>query len=193
MAYLKRYGWVIIVLIVISFLLFKHEDKDAFVHEKEAEPPLNGQVSDQDEHTSSVVKVDVKGEVVHPGVYTVKNGMRVDDVISLAGGLTSKADPASVNFAQKLEDEMVVLVTSSSAAMNQGSGAENENQGKVVRINQASQEEIEKLPGIGPSKAAAIIKYREEQGLFKKKEDLLEVSGIGEKTLEVIAENLQVP
>ncbi len=62
-----------------------------------------------------------------------------------------------------------------------------------MRINYADQAAIEELNGIGPSKAQAIIQYREENGLFKTAEDLLDISGIGEKTLEAMKEDIQIP
>ena len=65
-------------------------------------------------------------------------------------------------------------------------------QGKI-RINYATVEEIQSLNGIGPSKAQAIIQYREENGLFQAPEDLLNVSGIGEKTLQNFIDQIQVP
>ncbi|MUV39572.1 ComE operon protein [Lentibacillus sp. JNUCC-1] len=72
-------------------------------------------------------------------------------------------------------------------------GVSASSQADKVRINYADKAEVETLPGIGPSKAAAIIAHREEHGLFRTVEDLLEVSGIGEKTLDNIKDALQVP
>ncbi len=138
--------------------------------------------------------VDVKGEVNEPGVYHVEHDSRIDDVISLAGGFTEDADELQVNQAQKVHDEMVIYVptvdetgeiteVTSSASVNETG----------IRVNYATKEEIMELPGIGPSKADAIIQYREEHGSFSSEDDLLEVSGIGEKTLDSLREFIQIP
>src|SRR5699024_3531433 len=115
---------------------------------------------------------------------------RVDDVLELAGGLTSKANPLSVNRAEKVYDEMVIIIP--------GEGEEGEITGSSgtsnkVRLNNATAQELESLNGIGPAKAEAIIQYREENGPFKEVEDLLEISGIGEKTLESFKDDILIP
>ncbi|KGX93560.1 competence protein ComE [Pontibacillus halophilus JSM 076056 = DSM 19796] len=137
--------------------------------------------------------VDVKGEVVKPGVYEASLGDRVQDVINRAGGIKETGNPYSVNLAQKVVDEMVILVTNQEESTGQREAGSPSSQDGKVRINQATQEELETLPGIGPSKASAILQHREEHGPFKKVEDLLEVSGIGESTLQNIQESVQLP
>ncbi|MGD6898980.1 helix-hairpin-helix domain-containing protein [Bacillus infantis] len=143
--------------------------------EKEAAPP--------------VIKVDVKGSVRKPGLYEAADGERVADLIQKAGGLTEKADETRINFAQRVGDEMVIYVpeegeelsgaTEPAQAISAASG-----EGGMVNINSAGSEELQDIPGIGPSKAAAIIEYRETEGPFQSLEDLMQISGIGEKTFE---------
>lgn len=157
------------------------------------EPVLNVQEDEeivQQEQTSIVV--DVKGEVIEPGIYELAIDSRVNDVIELAGGFSSEADQTYVNLAQKVHDEMLIIVP------KQGDVAATQNvttdsSSDKVRMNYATQEEVETLSGIGPSKAQAIIQYREEHGLFNSVEDLLNISGIGEKTLEKIKDDIQIP
>lgn len=189
MRFIKRYGWVVIPLVIFSTLFLTNpSDPPAIV--TTTTPELNTQDTPK-EQISTEMKIDVKGEVKKPGVYSVRANMRVDDAIDLAGGMTSDADPTSVNLAQKLQDEMVILVSSIKAPTESASSSSNSSSSLV--LNQATLEEIQSLDGIGPSKAAAIIKYREENGPFQSKEELLEVSGIGEKTLENIIEDIRVP
>ncbi|WP_412097985.1 helix-hairpin-helix domain-containing protein [Halobacillus litoralis] len=181
----KRYGWIVIVVTAGFFVFHTQAESDTAMVERAGQDVSVVTVDEQIDEQADM-KVDVKGEVVRPGVYSIESGMRVNDVILLAGGMTDKADPTSVNLAQLLQDEMVILVSSEQAAISvQGTGQ--------IVINQATQEEIQTLSGIGPSKAEAIVMYREENGPFQSKEDLLEVSGIGEKTLEAIEEEIRVP
>ncbi|WP_245799257.1 ComEA family DNA-binding protein [Virgibacillus siamensis] len=144
------------------------------------------------EETASTAVVDVKGAVKKPGVYEVRIDSRVNDVISLAGGFTKGADQSVVNLAQKVQDEMIIVVPKTGAQNTAAVQTVTGNTDKI-RINFASEEEMETLNGIGPSKAAAIIQYRDEFGPFKTVEDLLEVPGIGEKTLENLRESIQIP
>src|SRR5699024_10555369 len=152
---------------------------------------------DTDNHTEETVTetiVDIKGEIKHPGVYEVQATDRIQTVIELAGGFTKNADENQINLAQKVQDEMVIYVPKEGEteypinpnqmiSTNAGNNEENEN---VVKVNLATIDELTKLQGIGPAKAQAILDYREEHGPFQQVEDLLQVSGIGEKTLENI-------
>lgn len=136
------------------------------------------------------IVVDVKGEVTRPGIYEVTSDSRIHDVIELAGGFSVEADQSHVNLAQKVHDEMMIIVPKIGEESSITGISSSSNK---VRINYATQDEIETLPGIGPSKAQAIIQYRDEHGFFNSVEDLLNISGIGEKTLENMKEDLQVP
>lgn len=144
--------------------------------------------NDQSMEETDII-VDVKGEVRRPGVYEISSNSRINDVIQLAGGFTDDADEMFVNLAQKVQDEMTIIVPKA----GDDSSTNSMNTSSKVKINYATQAEIESLSGIGPSKAQAIIKHREEHGFFKSVEDLLEVSGIGDKTLENIRDEIQIP
>ena len=138
--------------------------------------------------------VDVKGQVKFPGVYEVEEHLRVHDVIQLAGGFLEMANETAINLAQKISDEMVIYVPHLDEEINNTStDAWSPSQDeKKVSLNQATTGELETLPGIGPSKAAAIIKYREEVGTFQSIDELTNVSGIGEKTLEKLRDSLDL-
>jgi len=166
------------------------------VDEFSANAVLTSEEDAQDEvtidttETEAIVIVDIKGEVEQPGVYEVDSQSRVNDAIQLAGGFTSEANEFVVNLAQKVHDEMTIVVPS---LTDDGEpNGQHTNSNKVI-INTASKEDLESLNGIGPSKAEAIINYRDEHGFFQSIEDLLNVSGIGEKTLENIRDYIQVP
>lgn len=159
--------------------LSRQVNSEEFANEEDVSPVPNS------------VIVDVKGEVEKPGVYEVSEQVRVNDVIQKAGGFTTDADQTQVNLAQKVQDEMIIFIPSAEGDIE--NGGDTVNVASKLRINYASQEEIENLNGIGPSKAKAIIQYREENGLFQSTDDLLNVSGIGESTLENIKDEIQLP
>lgn len=147
------------------------------------------------------VFVDVKGAVERPGVYEAQTNERVIDLISKAGGLSESADEAKINFAQRVEDEMVIYVpkegedSDEAAAIVIGGGAEGtskaKNDGKV-NLNTANEAELQTLTGVGPAKASAIIEFRETNGPFKVIEDLKLISGIGDKTFEKLKDSIKV-
>lgn len=200
---LKKSSFFILISIVIIFIFFFSKDESIPKDEElissastlNSEIPvkevLNDSASQQD-----TIFVDVKGAVEQPGVYEMTTENRVKDVIEKAGGLTKDADQSQVNLAQKVHDEMIIMVPElPDLNVDSGQTADtvSSNIDGKVRINYATQDEIETLPGIGPSKAQAIIQHREEFGLFQTVEDLLEISGIGEKTLENMKDNIQIP
>ncbi|HIV75123.1 MAG TPA: helix-hairpin-helix domain-containing protein [Candidatus Pseudogracilibacillus intestinigallinarum] len=145
-----------------------------------------------------ILLVDIKGAIKHPGLYKINEGDRIQDVIDLAGGLKDDADENQVNLAQRLQDEMVIYIPTIGEEIehiqpNISSTTTQSAQDGKVAINHATAEEIQTLNGIGPKKAETIIAYREENGPFHTIEDLLNVSGIGEKTLENIRDQISVP
>lgn len=144
------------------------------------------------------IVVDVKGEVKQAGLYELEVGSRVDDAIKAAGGVTDKADPKSINLAQKLEDEAIVYV----ASMEEGvsvipeskatlSSDGTESSGKID-LNKATADDLQTIPGIGEKRAQDIIAYRESQGAFHSIDELKEISGIGDKTLEKLASYVRI-
>lgn len=142
--------------------------------------------------------VDVKGEVLRPGVYEFSCESRIQEVIKKAGGFTEEADETKINLAQKITDQMQIIVPNvqskqegSVTEENSGKGSStnpnvsNSKQG-TININTATLEELQTIKGIGKKKAEAILQYRKEHGAFRTKEDLLQVKGIGKKALEAI-------
>ena len=127
--------------------------------------------------------VDVIGEVVTPGIVTVPRGSRVYEAVEAAGGLDGRVDTSGVNLARVLEDGEQVIVgpAPEGAAGTEGAPGSAAPGGKI-RLNQATPEQLETLPGIGPVTAAAIIAWRDENGTFSSVEDLLDVKGIGDVT-----------
>ena len=137
--------------------------------------------------------IDVKGQVKFPGVYEVTSDLRVHDVIVLAGGFLDTANTDAINLAQKLQDEMVIYVPhlEEETQTSIENWSTSQDDGKIS-INQATESELQTLPGIGPSKASAIIKYRDEFGKFNSIDELTNVSGIGNKTLENLRDYIEL-
>lgn len=131
------------------------------------------------------VFVHVVGEVEKPGIYIVATGGRLFDAIAAAGGFTASADQSSVNLAREVTDGEQVLVMAT-ATQNAGSTAPMSTKSVLLSLNRASQLELEALPGVGPALAGRIVDWRTANGGFKKKEDLLKVSGIGSKMFDGI-------
>jgi competence protein ComEA len=213
----KRWAVVAGVLTVLLIILLLYlwwgpqEAKEetaalASYHEAETVKPRK-QKATKESTLPADVTVDVKGAVEAPGVYRLPSKARVLDAVNKAGGASSKADMDQVNLAQPLTDGMVVWIPkkgekqppavasgsapgSSDSAVQSSSGTGSA--GGKININTATAAELDELNGIGPSKAEAIVRYREENGPFTAVEDLLEVPGIGEKTLEQFREQITV-
>lgn len=186
-----------IAIIVVLLITSGEKDEDEAerkvdVNDQPIDPSLASSTEQEKDVTSSIY-VDIKGEVKNPGVYEMDAEERVIDAIETAGGFTNNANESLVNLAQKVHDEMVIDVLpvgdNGTPALTNGQHTDT----SKIRINQATVEEIEALNGIGPAKAEAIVQYRDENGPFQQIEDLLEVSGIGEKTLESLEDDIQVP
>jgi competence protein ComEA len=133
--------------------------------------------------------VHVAGWVERPGVFELPDGSRVIDAIEAAGGARRGAELAALNLAAPLTDGQQVLVPRS-AGPGASAGTVTTETGTggatLVNVNTASPEELETLPGIGEVLAATIVQYREEHGPFTSVDQLVDVSGIGEVTLEEI-------
>ena len=175
---------------------FQMSEQNEQLNNEEMAEPIN--------QSASVVMVDVKGAVKHPGMYQLTDEERVMDAIILAGGYLDNADTRLINHAQRLQDEMIIYIpkigevvealaegTGTSVVASTNDAASDGKEGKV-NINKADEALLTSLPGIGPAKAQAILAYRQEIGQFKKIEDLKEVSGIGEKTFEQLKDLVSV-
>lgn len=179
-----------------------------FVEKREApgkEVPflLTSQVSQETRETTteSAYFVDIKGAVVTPGVYQVPPGSRVQDIVGLAGGLREDAATAYVNLAAKVEDQQLIYVMTEVEATQSdtplpatvpATGNTPDQSEAKVNINTADASLLQTLSGIGIKKAEAIIAYREEHGPFASVDDLQEVSGIGEKTVEKLRASITI-
>jgi competence protein ComEA len=133
--------------------------------------------------------VHVVGAVRQPGLYKLRRGARVADVVSRAGGATAKADLALVNLAAPVSDGQQVVVPERAppAAASAGNSAGDAPAGPV-HLNSATVEQLDALPGVGPVTAQKIVDYREAHGAFSSVDDLDAIPGIGPARLEQLRE-----
>ena len=138
----------------------------------------------------TTVTVDVAGRVRHPGVATLPAGSRVVDALRRAGGARGHVDLSGLNLARVLVDGEQILVgrgaTPGGLAASASTAAPDPS-GALVNINTATAEQLDTLPGVGPVTAQKILQWREAHGAFSSVDELLEVDGIGEKTLADLA------
>jgi len=134
--------------------------------------------------SGTVIYVHILGQVNEPGLYALHDGDRAVDVVAAAGGLTPSADPAALNLARFLSDgEQIIVPAVGQSVPAPGVAGGGANGGKV-NINTADEPTLETLPRVGPAMAARILAWRAANGRFTAIEDLMSVSGIGEKTFE---------
>lgn len=209
MEYLKKHlrkeTFVILLVILLAIsLMFKvfytPTNKEIALADEVFDTSLEVQESSAEVESTGKLYVDIKGAVKVPGMYEVTSDMRVLNVIDLAGGLTSEADDKQINFAQKVEDQMIVYIPKEGEELSESlatlpSQGNQSNQGQEedkVNLNQATKEELMTLNGVGEKKAEKIIDYREENGSFQKIEDLKNVNGFGEKSFESLKTSITI-
>lgn len=205
---------IIIILITLNLYMLWLLNKT----EEEEEPIIE---TEEKEEIPKLLKVDIKGEIQHPGLYEVSENSRVMDIINKAGGLTKNADTSVINLSKKIKDEMVILVYSKKEVQKLKENNEKiincpkvndacvtneleepliesnktdttKNTNSKISINKATIEQLQSLTGIGESKAKAIIEYRLKEGEFKTIEDIKKVNGIGDALFEKIKDNITI-
>ena len=208
----------VLLLIIGITIYFFLTIKPTKTSKKETEPIVNKKEEKKPSQESTIkYQVDIKGEVINPGIYTMDSSSRVIDVIKAAGGLTENANTSVINLSKKITDEMVIIVysnnevedfkktkeleeqVSSKCKQNDKYGLENDacissdaKLESLISLNDATVADLIKLPGIGEAKANDIIAYRNEHGPFENIEDLKNVSGIGENLFAKIKDYLTI-
>ena len=158
--------------------------------------------------TQAPIAVHVVGAVPRPGLYVFPEGARVQDAVDAAGGLLADANDTALNLAAPLEDGQQLDVPynngtepDQTASTVDLPGAEEEAQdesssensdAELVNLNTATLEELDSLPGIGPTTAQKILDYREANGPFSTIEEIMDVSGIGPSTFEGLKDLITV-
>ncbi len=200
----------IVLLVAVSMIAYivKQSTGESFLLQSEMDSEIGTEEDSEtipEPHTEAEVTlvVDVAGEVNLPSVYVFSEGARVYEAIDAAGGLTESADTRNTNLAAHLIDGTKLFIPSTKEVENEiikageasGSGFAGDytysvkkdkpsSKSGLININTADSNELQRLTGVGPATSEKIIAYRGEYGKFSKIEDLMNVSGIGEKTFE---------
>ena len=185
---IKKLMIKIFIMLFICCLLTACKDKKDYVSlsdETTQSDTDSKQESSVKDETSDNVVVYVHGAVKKPGVYVLHSGDRVYQAVDMAGGMTSDAEKRALNLAETVSDEQDIYIMTKKEYGEKYESNDKEKQSMsetLVNINTADNKMLMSLQGIGEAKAAAIIAYREENGLFTSKEDIKKVSGIGDAT-----------
>ncbi len=164
---------------------------------------LNAEMEGDDKEAAvpeekELIIIHITGAVREPGVYILEEGARVFEAVEKAGGQSDDADLEMINLAEPLYDGQPVYVPRKSDrdSLQLSNGVSQGGLRQVkesrININSAGKAQLETLPGIGAAKAQSIIDYREKNGPFKSIDDLLKVTGIGDKTLEGLGDLITV-
>ena len=132
----------------------------------------------------ATIYIHILGAVARPGLYLLADGERALDAVGAAGGFTATADQSGVNLARLLVDGEQILVPEIGEAPAAGVAPGTQTPGGKVNINTADETVLETLPRVGPAMAKRIVDWRTKNGRFTAVEDLMSVTGVGEKTFD---------
>ncbi len=193
-----------IIFIVIAAAVFfgqngeKSESAQVSLQLEETPPVTSGEqisgrqpaeAATEDREDEPEIYIDISGRVKHPGVYSVPAGSRLFEVIEEAGGLLKDAEMDQVNRAEVVTDGQKIIIP---AKGEQTSPVTGMTASGLININTADSITLQEIPGVGPATAEKIIAYRTENGRFAAKEDIKNVSGIGDKTYEKMKDRITV-
>ncbi len=192
------YKVTVVVLILTFSIAFLGCSKKSYLEQDNAESETTKEAKSsgesKDNNESKTVDgtcfVQVAGAVNKPGVYSLSSDARICHAIDMAGGLRADADDSSLNQAEKITDGLKIVVKTQDET--NALVAEQGNDSGKVNINTADEKTLMTLPGVGESKAKAIIKYRESKGTFSKPEDLKNITGIKDGVYNKIADSITV-
>lgn len=175
----------ILAIVIPKLARVKDEDKAG----KDFAEASTEETTEETTEEIRMIKVYVSGEVNNPGVYEVREDMRVEDVIKIAGDASENADIEKINLAEYVYDAQQIDVPSKN---DENYSSADSSAGGKININTADIYQLESLSGIGESRAQDIIKYREKNGRFKKIEDIMNISGIGQKIFDGFKDKITV-
>ena len=209
-------GIIIIVILIVgyivTFIYFNNEINIKTKEEKTSEISIQEEKREKKEYKE--IKIDIKGSVKKPGVYTLKENSRTNDAIIASGGLLKNANTRFINLSKILNDGDVIVIYSNEEIkkaqkeeriivetpciceeIKNDSCYKEDKENEVIskiNINTATMNELIKLNGIGESKAKLIIEYRTKNGKFKDIKEIMNIKGISETIFSKIKENITI-
>jgi competence protein ComEA len=176
----RRWGSVLLAcLAVAAAVAWLRAGTHAAASPAAAATPSSVSLSGSPHTTAMAVVVDVVGAVKHPGIVRMDSGTRVVDAIAAAGGARHDADVQQLNLAARLVDGERIAVPRHGEVVASPSEASAPDSSAPVDLNTATAEQLDALPGVGPTTADAIVRDRETHGAFRSVDDLARVRGIG--------------
>lgn len=197
----KIIGSAIILAVLVLFLIVGYfisrpkntDNNDIFVETDSGNAESTNSSKNSESNKTDTLFVEIKGEVKNPGVYELKKGSRIKDLVKISGGFTQDADTDKIILVKTLKDEDCIMVLKKGQNTSQSSGTVSSISGSgKININTATLEELQKVPGIGPTTAQKIIDYREKNGDFKTIDDLKKIGRIGDKTIAKFKDYIDV-
>lgn len=202
----------IILILFIIYMLNTNSNDEIFLESltvggNTAESNVVENLEAEEELETEKIAIHIIGEVKKEGIVYLEASSRIVDAIKEAGGATKEADLSQINLAYELQDGQKIYIPNKNEKISEyitmssgnnviieenNSSAETERKENKVNINTANVNELDNLPGIGPSLAQRIIEYREENGNFKSIEELQNVKGIGEAKYSDIKDNVTI-
>lgn len=177
------------ISIGVWFFLFQNPKEDVWT---DVSVPTEQTTQTTTSVPQQIILVDIKGAVKKPGVYELPINARLHELVNVAGGLTDDAEDRQVNMANVLADQQLVYIPRKGETVEQTKQTPQAGNESKVNINTASAEELQTLTGIGEKKAQAIIDYRTQNGNFQSIDQLTEVDGFGEKTVEKLRDSITI-
>ena len=186
----------LIVILIIVFINIMNKD---FFNQSDGEVKVDRAFDtgskdslDTSDAEEGYIYTHITGEIKKAGVYKMKAGTRMDDLVKEAGGLTEDADIDLINLSEKLVDEERIIVPAKGASeADETSHAASSVQTKKININTADLYELTSIPSVGEKTAQKIIDYREKKK-FKKIEDIMNIEGIGENKFKNMKDYISV-
>lgn len=208
---LKQKKIILIILLVIALFIYYYfytKNNTEEINNENLEITNTEKIDEKKKEEEKII-IHITGAVNKEGIVELETNSRIADAIEKAGGVKENADLKNINLATILEDGMKIHIpTIEETEANKNTEIENNNFQAItettdnllntektkekININTATKEELDTLPGIGPSIASKIINYRQENGKFKNIEELKEVSGIGEAKYEKIKDLITI-